>query len=151
MNTRLLSRLAIFALAILVLTSILSAAAAANFVPVSLADDQNLAGPSANLIKPPECTMNLTNIVNCPASGTCTGTGANDLFLDTSAGHTIRGGAGDDCIMGGGGNDTINGQGGNDVIFGGDGDDSLNGGAGTDVCIGGPGNDTFNNCETQIQ
>ncbi len=152
MNTRLLSRLAFFTLITIVLVSILSAAAAANFVPGTRADDQTLTGPSANMLKPQECTMDLSNIVNCSASGTCTGTKSNDLIFDTSAGHTIRGGAGDDCILGGGGNDTINGQGGDDVIFGGDGNDSLAGGAGTDVCFGGAGNDTFNNnCETQIQ
>jgi Ca2+-binding RTX toxin-like protein len=151
MNTRFLSRLAIFALIVLVLTSVLTAAAAANVVPVTRADDLNLGARTADQLKPPECTMALTNIVSCPATGTCTGTGSNDLILDTSAGHTINAGAGADCVLGGGGNDTINGQGGNDILLGGDGNDTLNGGAGTDICYGGPGTDTFNsNCETQI-
>lgn len=133
MNKRLLLWLGIFVLALLVITGVLSAVAAANNVAASRASDQNAGARTANLLKPSQCTMNLTNIVVCPATGICTGTANNDLILGSPGGRTIRGGAGDDCIVGGGGNDTINGQG------------------GIDVCIGGPGNDTFSNCETQIQ
>jgi Ca2+-binding RTX toxin-like protein len=155
MNTRLLSRLAILALFVLVLASVLSAAAAANFVPVTRADDLNLGAPTANNLKPLQCTMNLTNIVRCTGTGICNGTNANDLILGTAGNDTgnngrITGGNGDDCILGGAGDDDIRGQGGNDVLLGGDGNDTLNGGAGTDICYGGSGTDTFTNCETRI-
>jgi Ca2+-binding RTX toxin-like protein len=133
MNKRPIFWLAIFILTLLIVTGVLTAVAAANNVAISRAEDVNAGSRNANLLKPPQCTMNLTNIVVCPATGTCTGTANNDLILGSSGGQTIRGGAGDDCIVGGGGNDKINGQG------------------GTDVCIGGPGTDTFSNCETQIQ
>jgi len=140
MNTRLLSRLAVFALVVLVLASVLTAAAAANFVPVTRADDQNLGARTAEQLKPPQCTMALTNIVRCTGTGICSGTIGNDLILGTAGDDTglngrIVGGNGDDCILGGAGDDDLRGQKGNN-----------------DVCIGGPGNDTFNdNCETQIQ
>ena len=139
MNTRLLSRLTVLALVFLVLASVLTAAAAANFVPVTRADDQNLGAPTANQLKPPQCTMALTNIVRCTGTGICRGTSDNDLILGTTGSDTgptrIVGGNGDDCILGGAGDDDLRGQGGNN-----------------DVCIGGPGTDTFNNtCETQIQ
>ncbi len=133
MNKRLIIWLTILVLVLIVVAGVLSAVAAANNVAISRAEDLNAGSRTANLLKPPQCTMNLTNIVVCAANGTCTGTKNNDLILDSSAKHTIRGGAGDDCILGGDGNDTINGQG------------------GTDVCIGGAGTDTFSNCETQIQ
>ena len=42
MSTRLLSRLTVLALVVLVLASVLTAAAAANFVPVTRSDDQTL-------------------------------------------------------------------------------------------------------------
>jgi len=148
MTTRLLLQVAVFALVVLVLASVLTASAAANFVPVSRADDLSAGARTADQLKPSQCTMSLTNIVNCAATGTCTGTSANDLILDTSAGHTINAGAGADCVLGGGGDDSINGQGGNDVILGGDGNDTINGGAATDICYGGAGTDTFSNCET---
>jgi Ca2+-binding RTX toxin-like protein len=140
MNTRLLSRLAVLALVVLVLASVLSAAAAANFVPITRADDLALGVRTADQLKPPECTMALTNIVWCTGTAICRGTGANDLILgtpgnDTGTNGRIVGGAGDDCILGGAGDDDLRGQGGTN-----------------DVCIGGPGNDTFNDtCETQIQ
>lgn len=139
MNTRLLSRLAVFALVVLALASVLTAVAAANFVPVTRADDQNLGARTANQLKPPQCTMNLTNIVWCTGIGICSGTAGNDLILGTAGSDTgptrIVGGNGDDCLLGGAGDDDLRGQGGTN-----------------DVCIGGPGTDTFNNtCETQIQ
>jgi len=155
MNTRLLSRLAVFALVVLVLASVLTAAAAANFVPVTRADDLNLGARTPDQLKPLECTMALTNIVRCTGTGICSGTDGNDLILGTAGDDTgtlrIVGGTGNDCILGGAGNDDLRGQGGNDILLGGNGNDALNGGAGTDICIGGPGTDTFNNnCETQI-
>lgn len=140
MNTRLLSRLAFFALVVLVLTSVLTAAAAANTVPPSYRTNQDLGARTANQLKPPECTMALTNIVWCTGTALCSGTAANDLILGTAGSDTgingrIVGGNGDDCLLGGAGDDDLRGQGGSN-----------------DVCIGGPGNDTFNaNCETQIQ
>ena len=140
MNTRLISRLAVFALGVLVLASVLTAFAAANIVQATRRINQNLGAKTANELKPSECSMNLTNIVRCTGTALCSGTGANDLILgtagnDTGANGRIVGGAGDDCILGGAGDDDLRGQGG-----------------ANDICIGGPGNDTFNStCETQIQ
>jgi Ca2+-binding RTX toxin-like protein len=155
MNIRLLSRIAVLALIVLVLVSILSAAAAANIVPSTRADDVSLGARTANQLKPPQCTMNLTNIVRCTGTALCSGTAANDLILgtpgnDTGANGRIVGGAGDDCILGGAGDDDLRGQGGNDIILGGDGNDTINGGAGTDICYGGAGTDTFSGCETIV-
>jgi Ca2+-binding RTX toxin-like protein len=154
MNTRLLSQLAVFALVALVLVSILTAAAAANIVPVTRADDLSLGARTADQIKPSQCTMALTNIVICSGIGICNGTGGNDLFLgtagDDTGGTRITGGNGADCILGGAGIDDLRGQGGNDIILGGDGDDTINGGAGTDICYGGAGTDIFSNCETIV-
>jgi len=140
MNTRPISRLAVFALVLLVLASVLAASAAANIVPVTRADDLSVGARTADQLKPSQCTMALTNIVWCTGSALCSGTAANDLILgtagnDTGANGRIVGGNGDDCILGGAGDDDLRGQGGSN-----------------DVCIGGPGNDVFNNtCETQIQ
>lgn len=159
MNTRLLSRLAVFALAVLVLASVLTAAAAANVVPVTRADDLSLGARTAEQLKPPECTMDLANIVVCSGTGACNGTAGNDLILGTSGDDEnkgkISGGAGDDCILGGAGNDNISGDDGNDYILGGAGDDDISGDAGIDVCIGGPGNNKFSppgnpSCETRF-
>jgi Ca2+-binding RTX toxin-like protein len=135
MTTRIMLQLAVFALVVLVLASVLTASAAANIVPVSRADDLSIGARKADQLKPSQCTMTLTNIVNCPAAGgACTGTDNNDLILGSPLADDIRGGKGDDCILGGGG------------------DDFMRGDQGTDVCIGGPGTDTFHNsCETQIQ
>ncbi|MBE3068432.1 MAG: hypothetical protein IMZ73_13560, partial [Chloroflexi bacterium] len=128
MNTRLLSRLAVFALAVLVLASVLTAAAAANFVPVTRADDLSLGERTAEQLKPPECTMYLANIVQCTGTARCSGTGVNDLILGTSGDDEnngkISGGDGNDCILGGAGNDDISGDDGNDYILGGAGNDN---------------------------
>ncbi len=155
MNTRILSRLAVFALVFLVLVSVLTAAAAANIVPVTRADDLGLGARTADQIKPSQCTMALTNIVLCTGTTLCSGSGGADLMLgtpgnDTGANGRIVGGVGADCILGGAGNDDLRGQGGNDTILGGDGDDTINGGAGTDICYGGAGTDAFSNCETIV-
>jgi Ca2+-binding RTX toxin-like protein len=123
----------ILGLLILLIGGIATAVANANTVPATRLASRNSA-INANALKPPECAaLNLTAVLVCPTSGTCTGTAASELILgDTS-------------------NDTISGKGGTDCILGGAGDDTINGNAGGDVCIGGPGNDTFNKCETVIQ
>ena len=155
MNTRLLSQLAVFALVVLVLVSVLTAAAAANIVPVTRADDLSLGARTADQLKPSQCTMALTNIVICTGTAICFGTVANDLILGTAGNDAGLTGlifdiGGDDCILGGAGNDELYGVGGNDIILGGDGNDTINGGAGTDICYGGAGTDTFSNCETIV-
>jgi Ca2+-binding RTX toxin-like protein len=144
MITRTLSRLALFGLVALILASVITAVATANSVPDTYRTNQDLGARTANQLKPTECdALNLTNIVLCPAAGTCSGTGNNDLILDTASGHTIDAGNGADCVLGGAGNDTISGQGGNDVLLGGDGDDILNGNQGNDYLDGGNGTDTL--------
>lgn len=133
MITRILHRLALFGLIALILASVITAVAAANTVPATRAYNQDLGARTADQLKPPECTMSLTNIVLCPASGVCSGTGGNDLILGSPNADNIQGDKGNDCILGGGG------------------DDSLRGDQDTDVCIGGLGTDTFHSsCEIQI-
>jgi len=126
-------RYILLGLLILVMVSVGMAVAASNTVPGSrLASRSSVI--DANALKPTECAaLNLTAIVICPASGTCTGTSKSELILGTSIADTIKGKGGTDCILGGGG------------------DDDITGGAAGDVCIGGPGNDTFHTCETIIQ
>lgn len=136
MNTRLLSRLAVFALVVLVLVSVLTAAAAANTVPTTRLTDQSRA-ITANDLKPGDCTMTLVGTPIVCSGGDCFGTDNNDLILGSALADTIKGNKGDDCILGGGG------------------DDKLYGDQGTDVCIGGPGNDEFPppgnpSCETRF-
>jgi Ca2+-binding RTX toxin-like protein len=132
MNTRFLSRLTIFALVVLVLASVLTAAAAANNVQATLRTNQNIGAPTANQLKPSECaSLNLTAIVT--GSGSFQGSPASELILGSSGPNTIQGKGGTDCILGGGGDDVINGN------------------AGGDVCIGGPGADTYKKCETEIR
>jgi Ca2+-binding RTX toxin-like protein len=115
----------------LIVMSVVVAAAAANTVPAIRLDDQSLS-VTANDLKPASCAaLYLTNIVS--GSGTITGTNENDL------------------IIGGPGNDTIDGLGGDDCILADDGDDTIDGSSDTDVCIGGSGDDIFSNCETTIQ
>jgi hypothetical protein len=133
MNTRLIYRLAILSLVVLLLVSVISAAAASNTVPSTRLTDQNRP-ITVNDIKPAQCTMTLAGPPILCTGGTCTGTNSNDLILGSSGADNISGGKGDDCILGGGGNDFFKGD------------------QGTDVCIGGPGTDTFHpSCETQIQ
>jgi Ca2+-binding RTX toxin-like protein len=84
-------------------------------------------GMSANQIKPPECTQNLTNIVS--GAGTIHGTSENDLILGGSSDDEIYGYGGDDCILSGSG------------------DDIIDGGEGNDTCLGGTGNNTYIECE----
>ena len=100
MNTRFLSRLAVFALVLLVLVGIMTAAAAANTVPTSHLTDQTTA-MTANNLKPSQCaSYNLTSLVVCGAGGTCNGTTANDLILGSTTNNRINGRAGTDCCIG---------------------------------------------------
>ena len=159
-------RLAVLAMLALLITSVISAMAAANSVPASGKLDVTLA-LTANNLKPQECAgQNLTNVI--VGSGTLNGSSGNDLILGGAAADTIRGsdpaagsGDGDDCILGGGGADTIYGDAtlwglwgsGDDILFGGNGDDAIYGdgawgGSGADVCYGGAGTNIFNDCET---
>jgi len=83
----------------------------------------------ANDIKPAACAaMNLSTITFCSGSGTCRGTGGNNLILGTEGDDTIRARNGSDCIIAGGGNDDVDGQ---------------NGG---DICVEGPGADIYASC-----
>lgn len=83
----------------------------------------------ANDIKPAACaSLNLSTITFCSGSGTCRGTGGNNLILGTAGNDTIRARNGSDCIIAGGGNDDV------------DGDN------GSDICIEGPGADTYASC-----
>ncbi|TAK14902.1 MAG: hypothetical protein EPO32_00095 [Anaerolineae bacterium] len=109
---------------------VMSAFAAANTVPETGADVNDVA-MTANTLKPAACAgLTLTNLVE--GSGTLNGTAGNDLILGSGGADTIDGSGGDDCIVAGGG------------------DDGIDGGNDTDICIGGAGTDTFANCETQI-
>jgi Ca2+-binding RTX toxin-like protein len=127
-------RLALFGLAILLLSSLGSAVAASNTVPATRVDDLSQV-INANALKPTQCAaLNLTALFVCPAGGgNCRATAANELILGSPNVDSIKGRGGTDCILGGGGNDDITGN------------------NGADVCIGGPGTDTFTGCETQIQ
>jgi Ca2+-binding RTX toxin-like protein len=124
-------RIVIAGLAILILTSVVTAVAAMNAVPSTKVTNQGfLIG--ANNLKP----------------SACAGIVLSTLITGSS---TINGTNGNDLILGGSGIDTINGLDGSDCILGGGGADIINGGNGNDVCIGGPGVDVFLSCETQIQ
>ena len=135
--------------AALILIPILTAYTAANTVPFSRADENQL-GLDANDLAPPECAgMGLTNIVDVGAGET--GTDANDLILGTDKNDAeIRGGAGDDCILGGKGNERQRiGKDWGPGLFGEEGNDVLIGGPGNlDYCDGGPGTDLYFSCET---
>ena len=108
------AKLSFFGLAALVVISVMSAAAAANTVPPSLASVTDHPA-TFNDFAPPECShLTLTRV------------------------QYGGGGGGDDCIVGGSGNGTLQGQGGNDVLIGGPVlIVILNGGGGTDTCYRG--------------
>ena len=129
-----LARLSFGGLLVLVVVSVISAAAAANTVPPShLGRSEH---PSSVMdFAPPECSyMTLTGIQVGPGGSG----GGGKLVLGTSASETLSGGGQDDCIVGGDGSDTLRGQGGNDVLIGGVGLlVILNGGGGYDRCYGG--------------
>jgi hypothetical protein len=100
MNTRLLSRLAVFALVLLVVVTVITAAAAANTVPTSHLTDQTTA-ITANNLKPAQCaSYNLTAIVVCGSAATCNGTNANELMLGSPTTKKINGRAGTNCCIG---------------------------------------------------
>jgi Ca2+-binding RTX toxin-like protein len=123
--------LGLFALAGLLLVSLVSVLTAANTVPSTRSLDSTRA-IAADDLKPTDCAaITLTNMVT--GSGTINGTTAADLILGSAGADTIAAKNQDDCVLGGGGND------------------SIDGGPGTDVCIGGPGTDTFSHCETTVQ
>jgi Ca2+-binding RTX toxin-like protein len=82
-----------------------------------------LAAPVALAAAPP---------IYCPSSGSCYGTGYDDVMYGPDTGTSM---------YGYGGNDFMYGQGGKDYMYGGDGNDSLYGGDGSDKFIGWYGSD----------
>jgi Ca2+-binding RTX toxin-like protein len=111
-------------LAALVLSSIMSAMAAANSIPTSGLDEISRS-ITVNDLKPAQCDgIHLTNLI--VATGAISGTDDNDLILGGSGADIISGEGGNDCILGGGDNDTLYGGSGNDVCVGGGGNDILN-------------------------
>jgi hypothetical protein len=99
MNIRFISRLAIFALLILVLTSILTAAAASNTVPSTRLTNQTKP-ITANDIKPPQCAaFNLTGIFVCPKNN-CRAPGPDLLVIGIPTTKKINGGGGNSCCVG---------------------------------------------------
>jgi hypothetical protein len=141
MSLRRVYRCAGTLLMLLVLTSVVSAFAAANTVPRS-ALTRNTRVITINDLKPPECAhINVTHLVLDGNGGNF-----NGLFLGTPGNDTIRGGPSNDCIVGGGGNDVLQGNQGDDVLIAGPGSSQLNGGPGTDHCYGRGGSHTYVNC-----
>jgi len=102
MNTRLLSRLAVIALLVLLLVSVLTAAAAANTVPSTRLTDQTSA-INANALKPAGCAaFDLTAIYICPyaTNKKCVATTASELVLARPETNQIDGGGGVNCCVG---------------------------------------------------
>ena len=123
MSIRMIYRLVVVGLAALVLSSIMSAMAASNSIPMTGLDEISRS-ITVNDLKPPQCdAIHLTNLI--AATGMISGTASNDLILGGSGADTISGEGGNDCILGGGGNDTLYGDSGTDVCIGGSGDDIL--------------------------
>lgn len=123
MSIHMICRLVMVGLAALVLSSIMSAMAAANSVPKSGLDEISHS-ITVDDLKPAQCgAINLTNLI--VATGAISGTDDNDLILGGSGADTISGEGGNDCILGGGGNDTLYGDSGMDVCIGGSGADIL--------------------------
>jgi hypothetical protein len=107
-------RLVVVGLAALVLSSMMSAMAAANSIPPAGLDEISHS-ITVNDLKPAQCDdIHLTNLI--VATGAISGTDDNGL------------------ILGGSGADTISGEGGNDCILGGS-KDTLYGDSGMDVCV----------------
>jgi hypothetical protein len=99
MNLRLFTRLAVFVLFILVLASILTAAAAANTVPSTRLIDQSQA-ITANNLKPDQCAaLNLTGIFVC-TKNTCKAPNPSELVLAGLNTNKIDGGGGESCCVG---------------------------------------------------
>jgi Ca2+-binding RTX toxin-like protein len=91
----------------------------------------------------------LAETVNCPSSGACPGTPADDVIYGTNNFNNIEAGSGSDRpVWGYSTGDEIHGAYGYDTLWGGDGDDTMYGGEnGTtswDRLVGGNGNDTLN-------
>ena len=123
MSIRMIYRLVVVGLAALVLSSIMSAMAASNSIPMTGLDEISRS-ITVNDLKPAQCdAIHLTNLI--AATGMISGTASNDLILGGSGADTISGEGGNDCILGGGGNDTLYGDSGTDVCIGGSGDDIL--------------------------
>jgi Ca2+-binding RTX toxin-like protein len=139
---------AILALAV---TSLFSVFAATNTIAESGAGDRSIA-ITLNDFRPPECTMNVDNLV--AGDGNLNGTAGNDLMLGGSVGQMIRGGRGDDCLLAGAGDDQLSGNQGNDILLAGVGEDNLRGNQDYDLCYGGNDSDADsanNTCEEQYQ
>lgn len=99
MNTRTLSRLAIFALGLVMLASILTAAAAANTVPSTRLTNQTRA-ITANALKPAQCAaFDLTGFFIC-SKNNCKDPNPNELVLGSPSTNKIDGGGGVSCCVG---------------------------------------------------
>ncbi len=135
-------RIAAIALAILSLSGLATAVAAANTVAGSHVD--RVAVPiTPNSLLPDECSAVIAVTRLVVGSGTFSGTSASELLLGSSGTDDISAGGGNDCVLAGGGNDTLGGGAGTDVLLGGSGDDTLLGGGGNDWLYGGPGSDSL--------
>lgn len=100
MKMRLLSRIFVFALAALVLTSIISAAAATNTVPPTRLSDQTRP-ITANDLKPVECAaFTLTSLTICGSSPICNGKNSDELILGSPTTNRINGHGGTNCCVG---------------------------------------------------
>lgn len=126
-----LAKIFFWGLLALMLASIINAMAASMIMDgITPVMSHNVIIPSANDLKPAQCTMTISHIGSA--------TSGNDLIYGTSGNDTIDGLGGNDCVFGLGGDDTIDGGLGNDIIIGGD---------GTDTCIDAVGSNTID-CET---
>jgi hypothetical protein len=98
-KTRLVFWLAGTALFILVVASILTAAAASNTVPPTRLSEKNIP-ITANDIKPPQCkAFNLTGVFVCTKPN-CKAPGPNMLIIGDSNTKKIDGGGGNSCCEG---------------------------------------------------
>jgi signal peptidase I len=114
-----------------VLTTLVSAFAAANTINATIYLGKVTRSASPNDWKPSECSMTIDQqVVGAGVVDDHTST-TNDLLIGSSGGDTITGGAGDDCLVGG------------------DGPDSFDGGPGSNVCIG-TATSSFQNCQTIV-
>ncbi len=99
MKTRLIIWFAGFALFVLVVASILTAAAASNTVPPTRLSDQSIE-ITANDIKPPQCkSFDLSGIFVCTKPN-CKAPKPNMLVIGDSNTKKIDGGGGDSCCEG---------------------------------------------------
>jgi hypothetical protein len=99
MKTRLISWFAGLALFLLVIASILTAAAASNTVPPTRLSDQTIP-IAANDVKPPQCkALDLVEIFVCKKPN-CLAPGPDMLVIGTSRTNKIDGGGGESCCVG---------------------------------------------------